>query len=35
MRERKYGGPGREPRDMYVSDLRLGSGIKVRTKEFR
>jgi error-prone DNA polymerase len=26
---------GRKPRDMYVRDLRLGSGIKVPTRDFR
>ena len=28
-------GPGRAPRDIYIPDLRLGSGIKVPTRNFR
>ena len=27
--------PGRKPRDIYIRDLRLGSGIKVPTRDFR
>ena len=26
---------GRKPRDIYIPDLRLGSGIKVQTRDFR
>jgi error-prone DNA polymerase len=26
---------GRKPRDIYIPDLRLGSGIKVPTRDFR
>jgi error-prone DNA polymerase len=42
--EAKHGGPpepreapalGRKPRDIYVPDLRPGSGIKVKTRDFR
>jgi error-prone DNA polymerase len=38
---RHGGGPdqrdafGRKPRDIYIPDLRLGSGIKVQTRDFR
>ena len=28
-------GLGRKPRDIYIPDLRLGSGIKVPTRDFR
>ncbi len=28
-------GLGRKPRDIYIPDLRLGSGIKVPTRNFR
>jgi error-prone DNA polymerase len=28
-------GLGRKPRDVYMPDLRLGSGIKVPTRNFR
>jgi error-prone DNA polymerase len=26
---------GRKPRDIYIPDLRLGSGIKIPTRDFR
>ena len=31
----EVGGLGSKPRNIYIPDLRLGSGIKVRTKDFR
>jgi error-prone DNA polymerase len=27
--------PGHKPRDIYIRDLRLGSGIKLPTRDFR
>ena len=28
-------GLGRKPREIYIPDLRLGSGIKIKTRDFR
>ena len=33
--QRAADGLGRKPRDIYIPDLRLGSGIKVPTRSFR
>ena len=33
--QRAENGLGRKPRDIYIPDLRLGSGIKVPTRNFR
>jgi error-prone DNA polymerase len=35
LNQRTADGLGRKPRDIYIPDLRLGSGIKVPTRNFR